>query len=441
MKAAFAMLAFGLLIAPAAEARDADIAGARAQLDRILDRDYPALEALYRDIHQHPELGMQESRTAGLLAGKLRDAGFDVTEHVGGTGIVGLLRNGEGPTILVRAEMDALPMEEKTGLPYASRAQQLHDGEQNFVAHMCGHDLHMAWWVGAAQALAAMKDKWHGTLMFIGQPAEEQLAGARAMLDDGLFERFGRPDFAFAGHVSNQPAGVISLRPGAAGAASDSYDIVFHGRGGHGSMPSATIDPIVMGARFVNDVQTVISREKDAAQFGVLTVGAFQSGSVSNIIPDEALLKVNTRSYSPEVRELLNSGIERTARAVAAMARAGEPSVTRLRGTAALINDAGMARQAEAVLRPLYGDTVEFVPPDAPPVSASEDFSEIVSAGVPSLFFGIGGYAPEAIARAKADGKPLPVNHSPEFAPAPDPTIHAGVNAIVMSVIGQVRPD
>lgn len=431
-------MASALTAAPSAQAQPADLAAARVQLDALLDRSYPELEALYQDIHAHPELAMHETRTAALLANQLRSAGFEVTEGVGGTGVVGVFRNGEGPTILVRTELDGLPMEEKTGLPYASRTKQSFEGVETFTAHSCGHDIHMAWWVGAAKALVAMKDSWRGTLLFIGQPAEESLGGARAMLADGLFERFPKPNFAFAAHVSNEPAGTIYLRSGPAGAASDSYEITFHGRGGHGSMPSATIDPITMGAHFVNDVQTVISREKDAAAFGVLTIGAFQSGTVANIIPDDAVLKVNMRSHSPEVRSLLTDGMTRTAEAVATMARAEEPTINYLGGTAALINDAGMVRQAEAVLKPLYGDQVQLVSPTAPPVSASEDFSEFVSAGVPSLFFGIGGYDPELIAQARADGKPLPVNHSPFFAPRPDPTIRAGVSAIVMAIVGGV---
>lgn len=430
----------GALSAPA-WAGSADLPAARPQLEAILDKNYPALEALYRDVHQHPELSMQETRTAALLAGKLRSAGFTVTEKVGGTGVVGILRNGDGPTILVRTEMDALPMEEKTGLPFASRARQQRDGVESFVAHSCGHDIHMAWWSGAALALSQMKDKWQGTLMFIAQPAEESLGGARAMLDDDLFARFGKPDFGFAAHVSNLPAGMVNIRPGAAGAASDSYEITFHGRGGHGSMPSATIDPITMAAHFVTDAQTVISREKDAAAFGVLTVGAFQAGTVANIIPDSALLKVNLRSNSADVRAILQDGVVRTAKASAMMARAPEPTINYVGGTAALINDASMAEQAQKLLQPLYGDAIHFVPRDAPPVSASEDYSEFVSAGVPSLFFAIGGYSPEAIAEAKAKGEPLPVNHSPFFAPTPDPTIKAGVRALVMSIIGGVHPD
>ncbi|KRA83000.1 amidohydrolase [Altererythrobacter sp. Root672] len=443
MKKVGLWIALGLALAgtSSAQAQPADLAAARAQLDALLDRTYPELEALYRDIHAHPELAMHETRTAALLAGQLRSAGFEVTEGVGDTGIVGVFRNGDGPTILVRTELDGLPMEEKSGLPYASRTKQSFEGAETFTAHSCGHDIHMAWWVGAARALVAMKDKWHGTLLFIGQPAEENLGGARAMLADGLFERFPKPDFGFAAHVSSEPAGTIYLRSGAAGAASDSYEITFHGRGGHGSMPSATIDPIAMGAHFVSDVQTVISREKDAAAFGVLTIGAFQAGTVANIIPDDAVVKVNMRSHSPEVRSLLTDGMTRTAKAVASMARAEEPTISYLGGTAALINDASMVQQAATVLKPLYGEQVQLVPPTAPPVAASEDFSEFVSAGVPSLFFGIGGYDPEPIAQARASGTPLPVNHSPYFAPRPDPTIRAGVSAIVMAIVGGVRPE
>lgn len=434
-----ALWASSFLLTPA-QAQTADLPAARAQLDALLEKSYPALEALYKDLHAHPELGMQETRTAAIMAGQLKKAGFTVTEGVGGTGVVGVFRNGEGPTILVRADMDGLPMEEKTGLPWASRYKGTYEGKETFTAHACGHDLHMAWWTGAAQALVEMKDRWSGTLVFIAQPAEESLGGARAMLDDGLLERFPRPDFGFAAHVSNQEAGTIHLRSGAAGAASDSYEITFHGQGGHGSMPSATIDPIVMGAHFVSDVQTVISREKDAAAFGVLTIGAFNAGTAGNIIPDNATVKVNMRSHSEDVRSLLIDGMTRTAKASAMMARAGEPSIKKVSGTAPLINDNTMVKQAAAVLVPLYGNQVTVVPSDAPPVSASEDYSEFVADGVPSLFFGIGGYDPEVLAKAKASGEPVPVNHSPFFAPIPEPTIKAGTTAIVMAIIGGVRP-
>jgi hippurate hydrolase len=410
------------------------------RISSVLDRGYPALDALYKDIHAHPEVGFQERRTAALLAARMRKLGFTVTEGVGGTGVVAVLRNGEGPTVMVRAEMDALPMEEKTGLPYASKAKQVVDGKESFVAHSCGHDVHVTWWVGTAEALVAMRDAWKGTLVFVGQPSEETVGGARAMIADGLFTRFPKPDFAFAAHTSNMPAGVIFVKAGVSSSAADSYEITFHGRGGHGSMPSATIDPIVIGARFVSDVQTVISREKDAAAFGVITIGSFQAGTVANIIPDDAVVKVNLRSHAAAVQQVLKDGVVRTANASAAMAKAPPPSIKPLSGTPALVNDPDLAKRMADKLMPTFGKRLIFVPATVPPASASEDFSEIAEAGIPSLMFGIGSFDPVMIADYQQRGQPLPVNHSPYYAPQPEPTIRAGVTALALSVLAVAAP-
>ena len=417
-----------------------DLNAAQAQLAALLDKNYPTLEAIYKDLHQHPELGMQEVRTAGILAQHLRKAGFTVTEKVGGTGVVGVLRNGEGPTILVRADMDALPMEEKTGLAWASKARATYEGKDVPVMHACGHDTHVAYLVGVARALSAMRDSWSGTVVLIGQPAEEPLSGARAMLDDGLFTRFPKPDFGFAAHVTNLPAGVVAIKAGASSSASDSYSITFHGRGGHGSMPAATIDPIPIAARFVTDTQVVISREKDPAAFGVLTIGAINAGSAPNIIPDSAEVKVNLRSQSPEVRKLLRDGTARVAKSAAAMGGAPEPTIRYLSGTGVMTNDEAMANAAVTVLTPVFGKGLAFAPASATPMSGSEDFSEFVDAGVPSLFFGIGGYDPAMLAELKAKGEPAPTNHSPFFAPKAEPAIRNAVTAIVLSIVGGVRP-
>ena len=419
-------------ITPPLNAQGTDPAAARARLDAMLDKEMPGLSATYQDLHAHPELGMQEHRTAGILAARLKKLGYTVTEKVGGTGVVAVLRNGEGPTVLVRADMDALPMAEKTGLAYASRNPN--------AMHACGHDVHVTWLIAVAQGLVTVKDQWKGTVVLIGQPAEEVLGGARAMLDDGLLTRFPRPDYGLAAHVSNLPTGMVFIKDGASSAASDSYEITFHGRGAHGSMPSESIDPVVMGARFVTDVQTVISREREAGTFGVLTVGAFQSGTVANIIPDEALVKVNLRSHEEGTRTLLKDGMTRTAKAVAAMSRAGEPTIAYLGGTGAVINDTGLARSASALLKPLLGDGVVYVPAAVAPMSGSEDYSEFVNAGVPSLFLGIGGYDPKVIASLKAAGKPVPVNHSPLFAPDAEGAIRTATRAIVLSIVGGVRP-
>jgi len=437
-KAALLPLTLLLLAGTGAQgASDAafDAALAHRRIDALLDRDYPHLDALYKDIHRHPELAFQENRTAALLAAEMRKLGFTVTEHVGKTGIVAVYRNGPGPTVLVRTELDALPMEEKTGLSYASHAQQLLDGKPSFVAHSCGHDSHMAWWLGTADALLALRDQWHGTLVFIGQPAEEIVSGAKAMLADGLFTRFPKPDFAFAAHVGPAAAGTVSIKDGAVSSASDSIDIVFHGRGAHGSMPDKSIDPVVMGANFVTAVQDVISRQKDPQAFGVVTVGSFQAGTVENIIPDQAELKLTLRSFSPAVRTGLIEGVGRTAQAVAAMAGAPPPDVTHLHGTASVHNDSRLAASANALLTAELGDRVTFVPATEPGFTASEDFSEFIDAGVPSLFFGIGGDDPALLADYKAQGKPVPVNHSPYFAPLPEPSIRTGVTVLTLAVL------
>ena len=415
---------------------DAAAAVDKTVIDHLLDPNMNALEALYRDLHQHPELGFQEHRTSGLLAERMRKIGFEVTENVGRTGVVAVYRNGSGPVTLVRTEMDALPMEEKTSLPFASRAQAMLDGKQSFVAHSCGHDVHMAWWVGAAEALVKMKHRWRGTLLFIAKPAEEPLGGAKAMLDDGLLTRFPRPDFALAAHVGGgMPLGTVVMKEGVILSASDALEIVFNGRGAHGSAPSSAIDPIVMGAHFVSDVQTVISRQKDAGTFGVVTVGAFQSGSVGNIIPDTATLRLSLRSFTPEVRSLLLNGVEKTAQGVSVMAGAPAPTIRRLNGSAATQNDAGLMARIAPALKSAFGAGVVSIPATVPGFSGSEDFSELAARGIPSAYLMIGGDQPETLAGYKAKGIVPPTNHSPLYAPAARPAIRNGAAALVLSVL------
>ena len=421
--------------APDAVKPSFDVAAAKSSIDATLGLRYSHLDVLYKDIHAHPEVAFQENRTASLLAAEMRKLGFQVTEHVGKTGVVALYKNGAGPTVLVRTELDALPMEEKTGLGYASHAQQTVDGKLTFVDHSCGHDSHMAWWVGTAEALLALKNQWHGTLMFIGQPAEEAIGGAKAMLADGLFTRFPKPDYAFAAHVGPSAFNTVSIKDGVVSSSSDGIDIVFHGRGAHGAMPDKGIDPIVIGAHFVSDVQTVISRQKDPLAFGVITVGSFQAGTVNNIIPDTADLKLTLRSFTPEVRQLLLNGVKTTAKAAAAMANAPEPTFTDLGGTASVRNDSGLAARASQVMKAALGDKATFIPASEPGFTASEDFSEFVDAGVPSVFFNIGGDDPAMLADYKAQGKPVPGNHSPLFAPIPEPTIRTGVTVLTLAVL------
>ena len=416
----------------ATSAQAGDVAKQKAEIDVGLDRGYGHLDALYKDIHQHPELGFQEMATAAKLAKEMRALGFEVTEHVGKTGIVAILRNGAGPTVMVRTELDALPMEEKTGLPYASHVVTTWNGKPTPVAHSCGHDIHMAAWVGTAQALAAMRGQWHGTLMFIGQPSEETVGGARAMIADGLFSRFPKPDLGFAQHVSNLAAGSVAYMPGPESSNSNELNITFHGRGSHGSRPQESIDPVLEAARFVVDVQSVISREKDPAAFGVITVGAIQTGSAGNIIPDTAVLHGTIRTYDNGVRDKMLAGIRRTAKAVADMAGAPAPDVDLAEGAKAVVNDAAITARTAPVFKAAFGARAIA---QTAPNSASEDYSEYIVAGVPSLFFSLGGYDPKTIAEASAKGEPLPTNHSPYFAPTPEPAIRTGVEAMTLAVL------
>jgi hippurate hydrolase len=333
-------------------------------------------------------------------------------------------------------------MEEKTGLPYASKAKQIWQGKETYVDHSCGHDIHMTTWVGTAKTLLAMKDRWHGTLMFIAQPSEEAaidgVSGAKAMLQDGLFTRFPKPDVGFALHNMPAPFGVY-YRAGTMTSNSNEMLITFHGKGAHGSIPQESIDPVLMAARFVVDVQSVISREKDPAAFGVITVGAIQSGSAGNIIPDTATLRGTIRSYDPVVREKLLEGIARTAKAEAAMSGAPTPDVDLEGGTRyqAIVNDAAVTERAVTAFKAAFGDKAQPLPAA---ISASEDFSDYVEAGVPSLFFMIGAYEPERVAEAKKKGETLPVNHSPLFAPVPEPTIRTGVEAMTLAVMSAMQP-
>jgi len=409
-----------------------DVAKLKGTIETSLESDYPKLDALYKDIHAHPEIAFQEEKTAAKLATEMRAIGFEVTEHVGKTGLVAIYKNGAGPTIMVRTELDALPMEEKTGLSYASHDKTTWNGRETFVDHSCGHDIHMASWVGTAKTLVGLKDQWHGTLMFIAQPAEEAGAGARAMLDDGLFTRFPKPDAGFALHDGPFGYGYLSYRVGIGSSNSDGLYIKFKGKGGHGAVPQATIDPVMMAARFVVDVQSVISREKDPTEFGVVSIGAIHGGTAGNIIPDEAIVLGTIRSFKPEVRAKMLAGIERTAKAVAAMADAPAPDIKIAEGPKAVINDAAVVEPAVKVLKQAFGDKIRPTPPGTP----SEDYSEYVNAGVPSMFFNIGVYEPERVAAAyKGTGPQLPSNHSPFFAPVPKPTIETGVTAMTLAVL------
>jgi hippurate hydrolase len=409
-----------------------DVKAVKPALEAEVAADYPHLLALYEDIHAHPELGFKEKRTAAKLAAEMRALGFEVTEGVGKTGLVAIYRNGPGPTIMVRTELDALPIEEKTGLPYASHEKAKWNGRETFVGHMCGHDVHMAIWVGSAKALLAAKDKWGGTLMFVGQPSEETVEGARAMLADGLFTRFGKPSYVVGIHDSPDAAGTLMWRSGASSTTVDSLDITFFGRGGHGAMPDRTIDPVVMSARFIEDVQTVISREKNPSAFGLISIGSVEAGTASNIIPDQARLQGTIRTLDDEVRTKMLDGVRRTANGVAAIAGAPAPKIELTLGAHAILNAPDVTGRTAQVLKQAFGSDAREQPEVTP---ASDDFSEYLRAGVPGTFVQLGATDPKLVAAAAAGGPPVPINHSPYFAPVPEPTIKTGVQAMALMVM------
>jgi amidohydrolase len=395
----------------------------------------PNLEALYKDVHAHPELSMQETRTAALAADHLRKVGFEVTTGLGKTGVVGLLRNGAGPTVMLRADMDALPVEEATGLPYASKATATDaEGQTVPVGHMCGHDMHVAWLVGATTLFAQARDGWRGTLMAVFQPGEETAEGAQAMIDDGLFKRFPEPAVILGQHVMVGPAGAVAGRIGAITSAADSLQIRLFGRGAHGSMPQASIDPVVMAAATVMRLQTVVSREIAAADAAVVTVGALQAGTKENVIPDEAIIKLNVRTFDESVRKHVLAAIERIVNAEAAASGAPRPpEITTLDHYPLNLNDAEASKRvADAFRRHFSAERVRVTGP-AP---ASEDFGSFGTEWhVPSVFWFVGGTDPDRYAQAKAAGRlnELPVNHSPLFAPVIHPTLETGVEALVVS--------
>ncbi len=386
------------------------------------------LRSIYEDLHAHPELSMAEHRTAGIAAAWLRERGYEVHDGIGGTGVVGVLRNGSGPTVLLRADMDALPVAEDTGLPYASTV----DG----VMHACGHDMHVTCLLGAADELAVTRESWQGTLITLFQPAEETIAGARAMIDGGLFSTVPRPDVVLGQHVAPIPAGVLGLRLGPAFAASDSLRVTMFGRGGHGSRPEATVDPVVMAAATVLRLQTVVSREVAGTDTAVLTVGALNAGSKNNIIPDRAELLLNIRSYTPDVRERVLAAVERIVTAEAQASGAPQPpTIEHVESAPAVVNDLAAGERTRPSLESVVGPGRVV---DPGPVTGSEDVGLLASAaGVPIVFWLLGGADPAHFAdSATAEEMAavvagLPSNHSPHYAPVPEPTITIGVNALV----------
>ncbi|MGW4095444.1 MULTISPECIES: amidohydrolase [unclassified Mycobacterium] len=383
-------------------------------------------EPLYRDLHQHPELSHQERRTAGVVAARLRESGLAVHEGVGGTGVVGVLGNGDGPRVLLRADMDALPVTEATGLPYAS--------DEPGVMHACGHDVHVTCLLGAAELFARATDHWRGTMIAVFQPAEEVGDGARGMADDGLADLVGPVDVALAQHVFPAPAGQLRTRSGPVLSAADSLRITVYGRGGHGSMPQTTVDPVVLASMIVIRLQTIVSREVDPSQTVVLTVGSIQSGIKSNVIGDHAVLELNLRTFDESVRTAVLAAIRRV---VIAECRASdsprEPEIELYESFPLTVNDGAVTARVEAAFGEYFGDRVQSMPAG----SASEDFGDIPAAlGAPYTYWGFGGVDEQAFRAAVAAdrvGADIPMNHSPRFAPVLQPTLDTGTEALVVA--------
>jgi len=433
-----ACLVWSVLSAQDAGAPSASL---REQVQSLVDREYPGLFDLYRHLHTHPELSLHEEKTGQRVAEELKQAGLEVTARVGGYGVVGVLRNGNGPTVLVRTDLDALPVKEQTGLPYASQARAVDDqGNEVDVMHACGHDVHMTVFVGVARLLTALKDRWQGTLVMIGQPAEEKGAGARAMLKDGLFARFPKPDYCIALHdKADLETGVIGYVEGFALGNVDSMDITIRGVGGHGAWPHKTKDPIVLAAETVLALQTIVSREIPPGEPAVVTVGSIHGGTKHNIIPDEVKLQLTLRSYTDEVRAQTIAAIKRITRGLAEAAGLPEdrmPTITLREGefTPATYNDPALTRRLAAAFKNWFGDA--NVRP-MKPVMGGEDFSEYgrTQDKIPLCLFWLGAVKPEAVAESEKSGKSLPSLHSSHFAPAPEPTLKTGVTAMTAAVL------
>lgn len=391
------------------------------------------LEELYLDLHQHPELSGQETRTAGIVANQLTNAGYEVIEKIGGNGVVGILRNGDGPTVWLRADMDALPVQENTGLEYSSTVTAVNKaGETVPVMHACGHDMHVTALVGATQVLASTKDEWNGTIVAIFQPAEEELYGAREMVADGLLDQVPAPDIVLGQHVAPGPAGFVFYHPGPTLAASDAIEIKLFGKGGHGSRPEATIDPVVMAASLVLRLQTIASRVVAASDQVVVTVGVLEAGTKNNIIPEDATLKLSVRTYDENIREKVLAAIERMAKAEALAAGAErEPEITTLYSSPATVNDEAATERVVEAFKVAFDGRVMEVPPG----TGSEDFGILgAAAEAPYVYWFLGGADPKLFAPPANFMQVLaeiPSNHSPEYAPVIDPTIKMGVGALV----------
>jgi amidohydrolase len=415
-----------------------------AALSAAIRADLPQLMTLYRDLHANPELSMQEVRTPAKLALEMRKLGFEVTEHVGKTGVVAVMKNGPGPILLLRADMDALPVREQTGLPFASKVTgKLPDGTETPVMHACGHDTHVATWLGTARRLAAMKDQWSGTLVMVLQPGEELVKGAKAMLDDGLFTRFPKPDYLLAFHDSAQlPAGVIGVPVGYALANVDTVNIDVKGVGGHGASPQTTKDPIVLASRIVTALQTLVSRENDPLQPAVVTVGSFHAGTKSNIIPDDAKLALTVRSYTPETRKLLLDGIRRIARGEAIAAGIPEdkmPVVEIEQPSAdATFNTSPFADRLLQLFGSHFGEERVVQPK---PIMAAEDFSRywLADKSKQATIFWVGGVPKAKWDAANGDTAKLPSLHSPFWAPDAETVISTATEAMTVAALDVLK--
>ena len=441
MRASFLALASALIASVAAAQSPA--------LDSRIDQELPSLVSTYKTLHASPELSHHEDKTAALLARELRGFGYEVTEHVGkypkpewqGHGIVAVMKNGAGPTVLVRADMDGLPVEEQTGLPYASQVHTKNDaGVEVGVMHACGHDIHVTSLIGTAKLLAAMKEQWHGTLVLIGQPSEETIDGARAMLADGLYSRIPRPDYALALHDSSElEVGKISYTPGYTLASSTAVEVIIRGRGAHGSRPEVSKDPIVLAAEFIMAIQTIISRENSPFDPAVVTVGSIHGGTKGNIIPDDVHLQLTVRTYKEEVRQHILASLDRIAKGLALAGgipedRAPIVKASETEVTPAMYNDPALTeREVAALKRGLGADNVV----EKPPVMGSEDFGQFGLEGhkIPTFMFMVGAIDTDRIATSQKTGVPLPSLHSSQFWPVPEPTIRAGVRAMSVAVL------
>jgi amidohydrolase len=419
-------------------------------LDAMIDRDLASLLSTYKNLHQAPELSHREEKTAAFVAGELRKLGFTVTERIGkyqnaqwvGYGLVGVLKNGPGPTVLVRTELDALPVEEKTGVPYSSQVKTKNDaGVEVSVMHACGHDIHMTSFLGTARLLTELKNRWSGTLVMLGQPAEETGDGANAMLRDNLYTNIPKPDFAIALHdAADLETGKVGYTPGYAMASATSIDIKIKGIGGHGSKPESTKDPVVVAAQVVMALQTIVSRENSPLDPAVVTVGSIHGGTRYNIIPDEVNLQLTVRTYKEDVRKRILASIERIVKGVALTAGIPEdraPIVKVAEGTGSMYNDPQLIERLAGVFKQALGDENVV---NVPPIMASEDFGYFsLDHKIPTTLFWLGASEPSKVRASRETGVPLPGLHSALFAPVPEPTLRTGVKAMTSAVLDLMK--